>query len=260
MAEFSSLNGYAVKDTVARNIAKGRNQALAYSNYEAMVDALNTMDNDEFKTGQNIYIGTVGVPDLWVYTVEPVRNTFGYVSDEAIVELLKNNVTIQVGFYKLAMLEVQKVDLTNYDERITANANAITANANAISEQNKNLGGLSFGKDGDGNYGYYGADGSLIPFSKKSHYQMTALETSDTAGNAVIYYYENIDVQNRSAINIRPATAGATEVTARNFVTDGTYTVTRSGNDSYISLKNCTVMSFDIVVRPRGIYVDVEIV
>ena len=139
MAEFSSLNGYAVKDTVARNIAKGRNQALAYSNYEAMVDALNTMDNDEFKTGQNIYIGTVGVPDLWVYTVEPVRNTFGYVSDEAIVELLKNNVTIQVGFYKLAMLEGQKVDLTKYDERITANANAITANANAISEQNKNI-------------------------------------------------------------------------------------------------------------------------
>ena len=27
------------------------------------------------------------------------------------------------------------------------------------------LGGLRFGKDGDGNYGYYGADGSLIPFS-----------------------------------------------------------------------------------------------
>ena len=26
------------------------------------------------------------------------------------------------------------------------------------------MGGLSFGTDGDGNYGYYGADGSLIPF------------------------------------------------------------------------------------------------
>jgi hypothetical protein len=39
MAEFSSLNGYTVKDTTARNIAKGRNQAVAYSNYGAMVDA-----------------------------------------------------------------------------------------------------------------------------------------------------------------------------------------------------------------------------
>lgn len=34
-----------------------------------------------------------------------------------------------------------------------------------VIELNKNMGGLSFGKDGDGNYGYYGADGSLIPFS-----------------------------------------------------------------------------------------------
>ena len=30
--------------------------------------------------------------------------------------------------------------------------------------QNKNFGGVSFGIDGDGNYGYYGADGSLVPF------------------------------------------------------------------------------------------------
>lgn len=28
------------------------------------------------------------------------------------------------------------------------------------------MGGLSFGKDGDGNYGYYGADGSLVPFKR----------------------------------------------------------------------------------------------
>ena len=28
------------------------------------------------------------------------------------------------------------------------------------------LGGIRFGTDGDGNYGYYGADGSLIPFKR----------------------------------------------------------------------------------------------
>lgn len=37
---------------------------------------------------------------------------------------------------------------------------------NAIVELNGNFGGLTFGKDGDGNCGYYGADGSLIPFKK----------------------------------------------------------------------------------------------
>ena len=34
------------------------------------------------------------------------------------------------------------------------------------SELNKNMGGLRFGIDGDGNYGYYGADDSLIPFRR----------------------------------------------------------------------------------------------
>lgn len=35
---------------------------------------------------------------------------------------------------------------------------------------NNSLGGLSFGTDGDGNYGYYGADGSLIPFKSGAEY------------------------------------------------------------------------------------------
>ena len=33
-----------------------------------------------------------------------------------------------------------------------------------LAAQNKNFGGISFGIDGDGNRGYYGADGSLVPF------------------------------------------------------------------------------------------------
>ena len=33
------------------------------------------------------------------------------------------------------------------------------------SNVNSSLGGLKFGTDGEGNYGYFGADGSLIPFS-----------------------------------------------------------------------------------------------
>lgn len=36
---------------------------------------------------------------------------------------------------------------------------------NAIVELNGNFGGLRFGTDGEGNYGYFGADDSLIPFS-----------------------------------------------------------------------------------------------
>ncbi len=169
MAEFSSFNGYTVKDAIARNIAKGRNQALAYSDYATMVETLNAMDNEQFKVGQNIYIGTVGVPDLWVYSIEPVSHDYNHVSDEATVELLKNNGTIQVGYYKLAMLEGQKVDLTPVNAQLSEHENAIAANTNAISEQNKNLTAsdnlkFQFATDGEGNYGYLGADDSFIPF------------------------------------------------------------------------------------------------
>lgn len=118
MTEFTGFNGFKVKDEMARNIAKGRNQAVAYSNYAEMVEALNAMEKDEFKVGQNIYIGTVGVPDLWVYSVEPIVHNFTYESDEGIVEFLNDNVTIQCGYYNLAMLEGQKVDLTTINERL----------------------------------------------------------------------------------------------------------------------------------------------
>lgn len=118
MAEFTGFNGFKVKDEMARNIAKGRNQAVAYSDYATMIETLNAMNNTEFKTGQNIYIGTVGVPDLWVYSVEPIVHNFTYESDEGVVELLENNGTIQAGYYKLAMLEGQKVDLTTINERL----------------------------------------------------------------------------------------------------------------------------------------------
>lgn len=43
-------------------------------------------------------------------------------------------------------------------------------------QQNKNFGGVSFGIDGDGNYGYYGADGSLVPF-KKGECQLVSIGT-----------------------------------------------------------------------------------
>ena len=45
-----------------------------------------------------------------------------------------------------------------------------------LAEQNKNFGGVSFGIDGDGNYGYYGADGSLVPF-KKGECQLVSIGT-----------------------------------------------------------------------------------
>lgn len=96
------------------SIAKGANQAVGYNNYSAMITALNAMDDDEYNVGQNVYIVTVNVPDLWVSSVESTSSTYTYVDDATVVNDLETNGYIQVGYYKLSMLETQKVDLTNY--------------------------------------------------------------------------------------------------------------------------------------------------
>ena len=113
-------------DTVEA-IAKGRNQALAYNSYSEMITALNSMSADELKRGQNIYIGTVGVPDLWVYSVETTKSTYTYTNDETIVNGLNNNVTVQVGYYKLAQLETQKVDVGGINSAIDTLQSDVTS-------------------------------------------------------------------------------------------------------------------------------------
>lgn len=58
--------------------------------------------------------------------------------------------------------------------------------------QNKNFDGVSFGIDGDGNYGYYGADGSLVPF-KKGECQLVSIGT--IGGNGSVFCSCKISVK-----------------------------------------------------------------
>lgn len=162
MAEFSSLNGYQVKDTVARGIAKGRNQAVAFVDYATMIETLNELEKEEYKAGQNVYIGVVGVPDLWVYGVEDIRHTFTYVSDEDFVEMLKTNTTVQVGFFKLAMLEGQKVDLTTYDQHLSKHDDD-------IAELNESVDKINVYVGEDKKIHFVDSEGadSVLPFNSK---------------------------------------------------------------------------------------------
>ena len=99
-------------------IAKGRNQAVTYANYQAMVTALNALAATEYVAGQNIYIGTLGVPDLWIFSVESSSVTYTYVDDETLATALKTG-QVQIGYYKISQLETQKVDLTPINNRLT---------------------------------------------------------------------------------------------------------------------------------------------
>ena len=116
-------------DTVGA-IARGRSQALAYSGYSEMITAVNEMELNDLSIGQNIYVGTAGVPDVWVYGTEATGVDYTYVDDNTFAEALKNGGTVQVGHYKLAQLETEEVDLSGILARIAeleANITPITS-------------------------------------------------------------------------------------------------------------------------------------
>lgn len=66
--------------------------------------------------------------------------------------------------------------LSTYNDIMANTVEGYLPDALAVKEGfnkvNDSLGGLRFGTDGDGNYGYYGADDSLIPFSDDLKFQV----------------------------------------------------------------------------------------
>ena len=96
------------------SIAKGANQALSYSNYQAMITVFNSLANNVYNVGQNVMIITLEVPDLWISGIESTSQSYTYTTDEAFTTELATNGYVQVGYYRVSALETQKVDLTNY--------------------------------------------------------------------------------------------------------------------------------------------------
>ena len=100
------------------SIAKGANQAICFENYESLVEYFNNLETGLYNPGQNVMIITLDVPDLWI--LGSVENPdeeyyeYEYISDEEIVQRLKEEEIIQIGNYGFAALETHKVDLTEY--------------------------------------------------------------------------------------------------------------------------------------------------
>ena len=97
-----------------RGIAEGAGAAMSFSNYASLVSDFNAAADDDYKLGQSIYINTLDVPDLWIYEVSNISILYYYTTDAAFTDLLKQQGYVQIGYYKVAALETQKVDLSNY--------------------------------------------------------------------------------------------------------------------------------------------------
>ena len=82
----------------------------SYESYERLVELLQAVHDDRWllNVGQNVYILTPNVPDLWVYSVEEEVVEYTYVDDESMINEIKENGFIQIGYYKLAAIETGK--------------------------------------------------------------------------------------------------------------------------------------------------------
>lgn len=93
---------------------KGYNKSVAYASYREMIDVLNVAQKDDFFTGQSIFINTKDVPDLWVFGVEETQQQYVYSDDDAILDTIKDEGFVWIGYYKIAALETQKTIVGNY--------------------------------------------------------------------------------------------------------------------------------------------------
>lgn len=100
-------------------VAKAANQAKGFASYSALITALNSASATEYNVGQSFYVQTREVPDLWVISIESSSVAYTYVDDATFVAATGAVGGQQVGYYKLAQLETQKVDLTNYVQKTT---------------------------------------------------------------------------------------------------------------------------------------------
>ena len=79
----------------AKSIAEGKVRAVVFDTVAAMTTALKAAAKTDYKIGDNFLIEETGVPDYWVSGIlETNTGTYGY--------------------YTIAELETQKVDLTDY--------------------------------------------------------------------------------------------------------------------------------------------------
>lgn len=81
------------------------NPSVVYDSYQEMVAAVNDMTSEDLVISSNIYIRNPDIPDLWVSTVEETSVPYVYTTDAAIVNELKTNHYIRVGYFKIAQLE-----------------------------------------------------------------------------------------------------------------------------------------------------------
>lgn len=173
----------------ALNIATGRNQARVFATVAALDAWLAVPDNvKQLNVGDNFYITATDVPDYWWDGIQKQK------------------------------LETQKVDLTTYDQRITANASAISElNGNISSHNHDNryyteteVNNLLAGKSGTSHsHAWSAITGKPDTFTPSNHNHDGRYYTKTEVNNLLTsfittkrYTYDNITIKAGETVNL----------------------------------------------------------
>lgn len=166
---------YATKTELQEGLA-GKSQSKTYNNYQAFVTAVNAMNNTALKVGDNVFIVTQDVPDMWVSAVNSSSATYTYTSDSAIVTALGSANGLTVGYYVFRELETEKIDLTAYQ----------TKNDNSLNTTSKTVVGAINEVRAKANDAYNLAEDDAIRINaiENGTTKVKSAEQADTATNA----------------------------------------------------------------------------
>ena len=90
------------KANEAKSIAEGRARASSFASYAELVATLNSAIQTDYKI------------DLWVYSVEEASTPYTYNSDDELINTIETYGFIQIGYFKLSVLETAKIDLVGF--------------------------------------------------------------------------------------------------------------------------------------------------
>ena len=166
---------YATKTELQNGLA-GKSQSKTYNNYQAFVTAVNAMNNTALKVGDNVFIVTQYVPDMWVSAVNSSSATYTYTSDSAIVTALGSANGLTVGYYVFRELETEKVDLTAYQTKTDNGLNTTSKTVVGAINEVKGTADSALSKAN--------ANATEITNIKNGTTKVKSAEHADTAGSA----------------------------------------------------------------------------
>lgn len=234
---------YATKTELQEGLA-GKSQSKTYNNYQAFVTAVNAMNNTALKVGDNVFIVTQDVPDMWVSAVNSSSATYTYTSDSAIVTALGSANGLTVGYYVFRELETEKVDLTAYQTKNDTSLNTTSKTVvgainevkgtadSALSKANANATEISNLKNG--------TNGTKVKYA----------EHADTANSADKVANK---LQIKTILGDTAMNAGSFDGSAvRNINFNGSFKVESKDNDTTISVLDAPQVEHALTLTGTG--------